>query len=203
MNVFEAVKQSVTTRQAAEFYGFWVNRTGKIICPFHDDKNPSMKVDNRFHCFGCGADGDVIDFVSKLYGISSLEGAKKLTLDFGISYDSKSVVRKLKTIKQQKSDAQKYAEAESRVFRVLSDYYHLLKRWKVQYAPCIEDENWHPRFIEALQRTSHIEYLLDILILGDAEEKALVVMEYGKEVAVLGQRISEFNASDCSGQAFL
>lgn len=196
MNVFEAVKQSVTTRQAAEFYGFRVNRTGKIICPFHDDKNPSMKVDNRFHCFGCGADGDVIDFVSQLYGISSLEGAKKLALDFGISYDSKSVVRKLKTIKQQKSDAQKYAEAENRVFRVLSDYYHLLKRWKVQYAPCMEDENWHTRFTEALQRTSHIEYLLDILVFGDAEEKALIVMEYGKEVAVLEQRISEFNTSD-------
>ena len=63
MNVFEAVKQSITTRQAAEFYGFRVNRTGKIICPFHSDKNPSMKVDNRFHCFGCGADGDVIDFI--------------------------------------------------------------------------------------------------------------------------------------------
>lgn len=196
MNVFEAVKQSVTTRQAVEFYGFRVNRTGKIICPFHDDKNPSMKVDKRFHCFGCGADGDVIDFVSKLYGISSLEGAKKLALDFGISYDSKSVVRKLKVIKKQKSDAQKYAEEENRVFRVLSDYYHLLKRWKAQYAPCIEDENWHPRFTEALQRISHIEYLLDILVFGSAEEKALIVMEYGKEVTVLEQRISEFNISD-------
>lgn len=196
MNVFEAIKQSVTTRQAAEFYGFRVNRTGKVICPFHNDKNPSMKVDKRFHCFGCGADGDVIDFVSKLYDISSLEGAKKLALDFGISYDSKSVVRNLKAIKKQKSDAQKYAEAESRVFRVLSDYYHLLKRWKVQYAPCIEEENWHPRFTEALPRISHIEYLLDILVFGDAEEKALIVMEYGKEIAVLEQQISEFNISD-------
>ena len=84
MNVFEVVKQSATTRQAAECYGFHVNRTGKIICPFHNDKNPSMKVDNRFHCFGCGADGDVIDFVSKLYGVGSLQAAKKLATDFGI-----------------------------------------------------------------------------------------------------------------------
>ena len=37
MNVFEAVKQSVTTRQAAEFYGFRVNRAGMIACPFHND----------------------------------------------------------------------------------------------------------------------------------------------------------------------
>ncbi len=66
MNVFEAVKQSVTTRQAAEHYGIRVGRNGMCVCPFHDDKNPSMKVDRRFHCFGCQADGDVIDFVSRL-----------------------------------------------------------------------------------------------------------------------------------------
>ena len=58
MNVFEAVKQSVTTRQAAEHYGILVGRNGMCVCPFHDDKNPSMKVDRRFHCFGCQADGD-------------------------------------------------------------------------------------------------------------------------------------------------
>ena len=55
-NVFEAVKQSITTRQAAEHYGIRVNRNGKCVCPFHNDKNPSMKVDKRFHCFGCQAD---------------------------------------------------------------------------------------------------------------------------------------------------
>ena len=65
MNVFEAVKQSVTTRQAAEHFGIRVGRNGMCVCPFHADKNPSMKVDRRFHCFGCQADGDVIDFVSQ------------------------------------------------------------------------------------------------------------------------------------------
>ena len=47
MNVFEAVKQSVTTWQAAEHYGIRVGRNGMCVCPFHDDKNPSMKVDRR------------------------------------------------------------------------------------------------------------------------------------------------------------
>jgi len=69
LNVFEAVKQSVTTRQAAEHYGIRVNRNGMACCPFHNDKTPSMKLDKRFHCFGCGADGDVIDFVAALYGL--------------------------------------------------------------------------------------------------------------------------------------
>lgn len=64
MILFEAVKQSVTTRQAAEYYGIRVNRNGMCLCPFHEDKHPSMKVDKRFHCFACQADGDVIDFAS-------------------------------------------------------------------------------------------------------------------------------------------
>ena len=192
MNVFDAVKQSVTTRQDAELYGVKVRRNNMASCPFHKDKTPSMKVDKRFHCFGCGADGDVIDFVSRLYGISSLEAAQKIASDFGISYDVKSAVTKPKKIICRKTDAQIYAEAEQRCFRVLSDYYHLLKKWEIDYAPSIDDETWHPLFVEALQKKSHLEYLLDILVFGEIEEKALLVMEYGKEVASLEQRISEF-----------
>ena len=149
-------------------------------------------MDNRFHCFGCGADGDVIDFVSRLYGISSLEAAQKIASDFGISCDMK----KPKKVIRKKTDAQIYAEAEQRCYRVLSDYYHLLKKWEVDYAPSMDDETWHPLFMEALQKKSHLEYLLDILVFGEIEEKALLVMEYGKEVASLEQRISEFICSD-------
>ena len=192
MNVFDAVKQSVTTRQAAELYGVKVRRNNMASCPFHKDTTPSMKVDKRFHCFGCGADGDVIDFVSRLYGISSLEAAQKTALDFGIYYDRKTKKETSKKAVCKKSDAQIYAEAEQHCFRVLSDYYHLLKKWEIDYAPSIDDETWHPLFVEALQKKSHLEYLLDILVFGEIEEKALLVMEYGKEVASLEQRISEF-----------
>ena len=87
MNVFEAVKQSVTTRQAAEHYGIHVGRNGMACCPFHNDKTPSMKLDKRFHCFGCGADGDVIDFTAALYGLGKKEAAIQLAQDFGLSYE--------------------------------------------------------------------------------------------------------------------
>ena len=89
MNVFEAVKQSVTARQAAFAYGISVGRNGMACCPFHDDRYPSMKVDRRFHCFACQADGDVIDFTSRLFGLSSKEAALKLAEDFSISFDRK------------------------------------------------------------------------------------------------------------------
>ena len=93
-SVFEVVKQSVTAREAAELYGIAVGRGGMACCPFHDDRHPSMKVDTRFHCFGCGADGDVIDFTARLYDLSPKGAAEKLAQDFGLSYDSKAPIRR-------------------------------------------------------------------------------------------------------------
>ena len=72
-SVFEAVKQSVTVREAAQMYGIEVNRSSMACCPFHDDKNPSMKLNEEyFYCFGCGATGDVIDFTARLYNLCLL-----------------------------------------------------------------------------------------------------------------------------------
>lgn len=104
MNVFEAVKETtVTTRQAAEAYGIPVRRNGMCLCPFHNDKNPSMKVDQRFHCFGCQADGDVIDFTAKLFGLSVKEAALKLAADFGVSYDTRGHDPPVKSRSNQRS----------------------------------------------------------------------------------------------------
>ena len=80
---FKAIKGLVTAREAAEHYGLTVNCRGMALCPFHDDHNPSMKLDERFHCFGCGEDGDVIDFTAKYFNLSLKEAAEKLLADFG------------------------------------------------------------------------------------------------------------------------
>ena len=84
------IKQSITTRQAAESYGISVDSHGMTVCPFHDDHNPSMKVDDNFYCFGCGATGDVITFTSRLFGIAPASAARKLAMDFGISLEEES-----------------------------------------------------------------------------------------------------------------
>lgn len=39
---------------------------GMTICLFRNDKNTSMKVDKRLHCFVCQADGDTVDLASRL-----------------------------------------------------------------------------------------------------------------------------------------
>ena len=191
MNVFEAVKPNISTRQAAEMYGIKVNRNGMAVCPFHNDKNPSMKVDKRFHCFACQADGDVIDFVSRLCGLPCKEAAMKLADDFGISYDSRHKPTVRPHIREPTAE-QLYQKEEARCYRVLKDYFHLLRRWETQHAPKQPDDVWHPLFVEALQRKSHIEYLIDTLIDGTKEDKQALVAEQRKEVMKLEQRIAEY-----------
>ena len=191
MNVFEAVKPNISTRQAAEMYGIKVNRNGMAVCPFHNDKNPSMKVDKRFHCFACQADGDVIDFVSRLCGLPCKEAAMKLADDFGISYDSRHKPTVRPHIREPTAE-QLYQKEEARCYRVLTDYFHLLRRWETQHAPKQPDDVWHPLFVEALQRKSHIEYLIDTLIDGSPEERQALVAEQRKEVMKLEQRIAEY-----------
>lgn len=186
-NVFEAVKQSVSTREAAEFYGIKVSRTGMACCPFHDDKNPSMKVDQRFHCFGCGADGDVIDFTAKLFNLSPKEAAEKLAQDFGLIYDSQAPPRR--RYARQKNEAQKFREDRQRCYRVLSDYYYLLKKWEADRSPSTPEEEPHPRFVEAIQKKAYVEYLLDLFLYESEEEQKVWIAEHTAEITHLERRL--------------
>lgn len=142
MNVFEAVKQSVNTRQAAEHYGIKVRRNGMACCPFHNDKTPSMKVDIRYYCFGCKATGDVIDFVALLYGLSKYESAVKLANDFGIEYDDshKKIKYPAKKAKPMQSYEKRFQLTRLKCIRILADYLHLLEKWKMEFVPMSEVE---------------------------------------------------------------
>ncbi|WP_434693570.1 LPD28 domain-containing protein [Hungatella sp. SB206] len=186
-NVFEAVKQSVNTREAAEFYGIKVRRNGMACCPFHDDKNPSMKVDQRFHCFGCGEDGDVIDFTAKLFDLSPKEAAEKLAQDFGLIYDSQAPPRRRYV--RQKNEAQKFREDRQRCYRVLSDYYYLLKKWEADRSPRTPEEEPHPRFVEAIQKKAYVEYLLDLFLYESEEEQKAWIAEHTAEITHLERRL--------------
>ena len=186
-NVFEAVKQSVSTRDAAAFYGIEVKRNGMACCPFHDDKNPSMKVDQRFHCFGCGEDGDVIDFTAKLFDLSPKEAAEKLAQDFGLIYDSQAPPRRRYV--RQKTEAQKFREDRQRCYRVLSDYYYLLKKWEADHSPRTPEEKPHPRFVEAIHKKIYVEYLLDLFLYESEEEQKAWIAEHTAEITHLERRL--------------
>ncbi len=85
MTIYETIKVAISVKQAAEHYGLKVNRNGMACCPFHNDRHPSMKLnEDYFFCFGCGVKGDVIDFVARSFDLSSYEAAQKLAADFGL-----------------------------------------------------------------------------------------------------------------------
>ena len=156
-------------------------------CPFHDDKNPSMKVDQRFHCFGCGEDGDVIDFTAKLFNLSPKEAAEKLAQDFGLIYDSQAPPRRRYV--RQKTEAQKFREDRQRCYRVLSDYYYLLKKWEADRSPRTPEEEPHHRFVEAIQKKSYVEYLLDLFLYESEEEQKAWIAEHTAEITHLERRL--------------
>ena len=187
-SVFEVVKQSVTVREAAELYGIAVGRSGMACCPFHDDRHPSMKVDARFHCFGCGADGDVIDFTARLYDLSPKEAAEKLAQDFGLSYDNKAPPRR--SYVRQKSEAQVRKEKREHGWRVLTDYYHLLRKWEADYSPKTPDEAPHPRFLEAIQKKDYMGYLLDTFLDSSTEEQDQWIAEHTAEISAIEGRVN-------------
>lgn len=193
MKLFEAVKANVTARQAAEYYGLKVNRNGMAVCPFHHDKNPSMKVDKRYHCFACNADGDVIDFVANYLQITVKEAAEKLAGDFVVDYEKTNYSMKGKdppVVKKRKMTLdQFFQEQQERYFYVYSEYYHLLKKWKVDYAPHEFDDEWHPLFCEAMEKYSLIEYKMDILMDGSLEDRASLILDCREEVIKLEQRV--------------
>ena len=86
-------------------------------------------------------------------------------------------------------------EEQKQCFCVLSDYYHLLRKWKTEYAPKSMDEEWHPCFVEALQNISKVEYQLDTLLEKDIPDRASVVSDIGKGVKSIAGRIEEYRRS--------
>ena len=190
MKLFEAVKEAVTARSAAEYYGIKVGRNGMAVCPFHPDKNPSMKLDKRYHCFACQADGDVIDFVAKYYNRSPREAAMQIADEFGIIYDS-SVRSPPKPVRREKSPMQILEETKTKTYRVLSDYLHLLKEWERNFRP-ESMEKIDERYVEAVQNREKVEFQLDTLLWGTEDEKEAVIHDLGKGVEDIERRVREY-----------
>lgn len=175
LSIFETVKAAIPMKQAAESYGLRLNRGGMACCSFHDDRHPSLKLnEDYFYCFGCGAAGDVIDFTSRLFGLSTYEAALKLSADFGIETGRPpppSIVEQLNRSK----NAQALRNRERLCVSVLTDYLWLLRDWSVRYAPQSPQEPIHDRFVEACRCLDYVEYLLDELAKADKAERAEII----------------------------
>ena len=185
MTIYEAVKNSIPVPDAAERYGLKPNRSGVTRCPFHDDRHPSMKLnDEYFFCFGCGADGDVIDLTAKLYGMNNYDAVHKLAEDFSVDYD---VILTEKTSEPRR--VQTAREAERERYLKLTDRLYLYRDWLVRYVPKTPENEPDPHFVEACHLLPRVEYLVDILCIGSSKEREEVTN------AELSELLPEFSCT--------
>ena len=202
MNLFETVKNNVSLREAAQAYGLEVNRHGKALCPFHNDRHPSLYVANdHYYCFTCGEHGDVIDFTARLFDLKPYDAAMKLVIDFHLDPDKPPSAAALNA-KRIRTEAQKLKENERLCFSVLSDYYRCLEEWKAYYAPQTPDEPVHDLFVEACHKLSQIEYELNILTFGDSYERREIVQDWmtDGEIIALKERLEQLRKEETYGR---
>ena len=186
MTIFETVREQIALPDAAQLYGI-SSRSGNVSCVFHADRDPSMKLyTDHFHCFGCGAHGDVTDFTAQLYGLSKIEAARKLCSDFGISdtITPDTPKRYIRTVPVR--------ERIQLAFDVLTDYLVMLKDFRAVYAPLDESESLDPRFVESLQQLDYSEYLWDMLIDLTDDERAAFITENAGQFRRYYDRLKQF-----------
>ncbi len=99
INCFEVIRNSLGIRTVAEYYGIEIMRNNTYLCPFHDDHYPSACIyPTAFHCFICNMHYDILGFTMALFGLSTIDAAKKLNDDFNlnIKFDYQKETKELK-----------------------------------------------------------------------------------------------------------
>ena len=194
MNIFDQIKEQVTARDAALRYGLQINRNSMARCPFHDDHTPSMKIDQRFFCFGCQASGDVITLTARLFNLSNIDAAKKLIEDFSLPIQTDHTPTEkvsLLAVPLRPPDLEtQYRKTLARAFSVYHSYHGLLEQWISQYAPRHPSEIPDARYTEAIQNIDRINYILSVLSEGTEKERADMIIQQREEVIKLEHRIS-------------
>lgn len=167
----EQAKSVLSFGEVAAFYGVDFNSKGFALCPFHSEKTGSFGVTgNKGHCFGCGWHGDIIQFVSNLFGLNFRSAVEKLNTDFslGLPIGRKLTIREVmkisasrKHIERERAERER-AEAERlERFTELWGEYAELDRVLTEQKPTSPDDELSPRFVSALKRIEYIGFLID------------------------------------------
>ena len=204
MNVFQSVKESVTAYDVATMAGLRPNRSKMICCPFHADRYPSMKVDVRYYCFGCGAKGDAIDFAANYYGIGMKDAAEKLAEEFGILYDDAGKKDTGRKQYIERVDAQRRWILDKRIlFERISALHDQLRKRIARYEPKdSEDSDVSPLFVCALKDVSYVDYLFEYCVFeATDEELRSEYEEMVKEIEKIEERNTDTESELCGCDA--
>ena len=193
MNIFSEVKEHLTAREVAEYYGLQIKRNGLACCPFHDDKHPSMKIDKNYHCFACGVGGDAVDYVSRMFGLSQYDAALKLIEEFTLPVDTKGNaeldVQEKERIRREKTERERIARIQERFEKWCYKTVDILKGCisEIDGVNCFfvgktSDIIFSEDYAQMLHAEPLINYWLDILCMGDISEKQELFLKDRKKV---------------------
>lgn len=130
----EEIKQQYSMRDVAAMYGIYPDRSGMIHCPFHrGDREASMKIYKKdFHCFGCGANGDIFSFVQQMDNLTFKEAFAFL----GGTYEQSAASRfRVYHAKKQREMNEKAEIAKAEKKRINCDLITVYRRWIRKLAP--------------------------------------------------------------------
>lgn len=130
----EEIKASRSMQEVLSRYGMQPNRAGFIRCPFHKEKTASMKIyRDGYYCFGCGAHGDVFDFVQAMDNLSFREAF----LDLGGTYEKETFRDRMARYHAQKERDMRRKRAEDfRARRKLNnDLIDIYREWYQKSEP--------------------------------------------------------------------
>ena len=172
MDYAEKIKSMVTMPEMMEQYGFRLNKAGFCKCPFHSERSASFKAypgQRGFYCFGCHANGSVIDFVMKFFGLSFGDAVKKINDDFSLGLPIGEKMDRRKQLEMQRQAFIRKREMNARKAKqeeLEKAYWAAFDEWKRlddnrrNYAPKSPTEPLHSLFVEALKNIAGAEYNL-------------------------------------------
>nr|WP_325301074.1 CHC2 zinc finger domain-containing protein [uncultured Oscillibacter sp.] len=167
------IKEELPVERVFEFYGYHPDRNGYILCPFHSEKTPSLKLftGNKpgWKCFGCGEGGSVIDFVEKLFDLPFPQAVLRLCNDFGLGIETgPPTPSRCQEVREREAarrrEAERKAAVEEELSRLTAEYRYWWEARKF-FAPevfCTADD-LHPLYAEALKILPRLDYQLSEL----------------------------------------
>ena len=152
-----------------------------------------MKIEKNYHCFACGVGGDVVDYVSRMFGLSQYDAALKLITDFVLPIDTKRnedlSVQEKERIRREKAERERIVYIKKRFEKWCGQTIDMLRNCILE----IDNVNhfligkppdiiFSEDYAQMLHAEPLINYWLDILCMGDVSEKQELFLKDRKKV---------------------
>ena len=202
VNIVDVIGRIIPLKRAGTNY--------KGVCPFHNEKTPSFVVSEQkqiFTCFGCGASGDLIEFVKRYYNLDFGEAVEKIANENGITMEKNTYndnrdiyyqVNKMAASYFYKAFTEKANKGYS-YMKNRSITPQILKKFGIGYA----DENWDSLYKYLLSKGVEKKIMLELGLISESKGKCYdkfrnrvmfpIINTSGKVIGFGGRAIGDDN----------